>query len=365
LGQGFPDFNGDPVARQRACEVIQEDPRLNQYSLVNGILPLRQSLSQFISRSYPHSPVLDANTEIVVTCSGTEAIQSAIHTLVQPGDEVIVFDPSFPWYAPDIRVAGGIVKSVSLKFPDFSISETQLRAQFSNKTKVVIVNSPHNPTGHVLRPEEATLIAKLCVEHDCFCISDEVYEHYIFSSSLSHVRMCDQEGMLERTLTIGSASKMFSLTGWRVGWLFGPAALIAPAKTLHSFSSYCAPTPFQDGVRAALDHAASQQPRPNPDGIEVLNQRFLKNAQRLSKALETLEVYSVLPEGGYFLVCDVSATGKSDVEFCTFLAKEKGVVAVPMTVFFTGEDKPTNLVRFAICKTDEVIDRAIKAILKN
>lgn len=358
LGQGYPDFPGNAAARATAADVIQNDSRLNQYSLVNGLPALRQSIASFYAHAYPSAGKLDANTQVVITSSGTEALFAAIAALVEEGDEVITVLPSFPWYSPNVRMARGVLKHVTLDFPDFKLTEAKLREQFSPRTKLVVINSPHNPTGHVLSREEAELVAKLCVEHDCFCLSDEVYEQYVFNPTThQHVRMCDMPGMRDRTLTVGSASKMFSLTGWRVGWLHGPEDLIAASKTVHSFGSYCAPTPLQDGVRAAFDHATKH-------GLvrSEHNALFQRNAARLAEALATLNVTSSLPEGGYFLVCDVTKTGKTDVEFCHFLAKERGVVAVPMSVFFEGQPV-SNLVRFAICKTEQVMDKAVRAIL--
>jgi N-succinyldiaminopimelate aminotransferase len=265
--------------------------------------------------------------------------------------------------APDIRIAGGVMKTVTLKYPNFEVDEAALRAAFSSKTKLVIFNSPHNPTGHVARAAEVELIAKLCVEYDAFCLSDEVYDSFIFDKKKTggHLRMCDAPGMRNRTLTVGTASKLFSLTGWRVGWLLGPEDLIAASRAVHSFASYCAPTPLQEGVRAALIKATSNGGA--TENEDELNTLFLENASKLANALEkSFGVKSSIPEGGYFLVCDVSSTGKTDIEFCSFLAKERGVVAVPMTVFFSGSPV-NNLVRFAICKTPSVIDRAVNAIL--
>jgi len=365
LGQGYPDFNGDEIARQTASQVLLTQSRLNQYSLVNGTADLRKELAGFYAKRHPEATALNPNTEVLVTSSGTESLYAAIIATVTQGDEVIVFEPSFPWYSPDIRLAGGVVKAVTLKYPDFTIDEKELRAAFSSRTKLVVFNTPHNPTGHVARKWEAELIAKLCVEHDALCLADEVYDQFVFDPAKTgnHIRICDLPGMRERTLVVGSASKMFSLTGWRVGWLYGPEDLIAACRSIHSFASYCAPTPLQDGVRAALAKAAENE-NAVPKGLQELNTLFAENARRLADALEkSFGVKSSLPEGGYFLVSDVSSTGKTDAEFCSFLARERGVVAVPMTVFYTKEPVPRNLVRFSICKTRPVIDRAVEAIL--
>lgn len=322
-------------------------------------------MSDFYTKKYNARP-LDPNSEVLITTSGTESLYAAIFGVLEAGDEVVMFEPAFPWYAPDIRLAGGVLKCVPLRFPDFRIQEEELRRACTPKTKMIIFNSPHNPTGHVARRDEIDLIAKLCIEHDAVCLSDEVYENFVFDPKLTghHVRMCDVPGMRERTLTVGSASKMFSLTGWRVGWLYGPADLIGACRSVHSYATFCAPTPLQEGVRQALEAATKDNARV-PD-TDYLNELFLTNAKRLAKVMEEkFGATSSIPEGGYFLVCDISATGKSDVDFCAFLAQTHGVVAVPMTVFFPSGNTVSNLIRFSICKTPAVIDKAIQAILKN
>jgi N-succinyldiaminopimelate aminotransferase len=363
LGQGFPDFEGDAVARAAARSAGDLVPRLNQYSLVNGTLELRSSLSSYYAACYPGSPKLDANAEVLVTSSGTESLYVALSAMIEPGDEVVVFEPCFPWYAPVVRLAGGVVKCVPLRYPEFAIDEKELRAAFSPRTRVVVFNTPHNPTGHVARQREVDLIAELCLAHDALCLSDEVYEHFIFPHARhAHLRMCDAPHMRDRTLTVGSASKMFSLTGWRVGWLYGPADLIAASRSLHSFTSYCAPTPLQEGVRQALD-AAAALPRCRPAALPALNAQFAENAALLADALKRrFGVTASLPEGGYFLVVDVAASGKTDAEFAAALARERGVVCIPMSVFYP-QSPVNNLVRFSVCKTRAVIDKAVKGIL--
>lgn len=264
--------------------------------------------------------------------------------------------------APNIRLVGGIIKPVTLSFPEFRIPELEFKQAFSDKTRVLLLNTPHNPTGHVLRKEEFELIIDTCKQYpNVTCISDEVYENFVFRDDVTHERLCDFPGMEQRTVTVGSASKMFSLTGWRVGWLYGPEDLIHASRAVHSFASYCAPTHLQEGIRAALqatDSAGYSQ------DTHQLNATFLANANKLASILESkYGAKCSIPEGGYFLVCDVSSTSHpNDVEFCQYLAKEKGVVGVPMSIFFSGPSPNHNLVRFSICKTPQVIDRAVKAL---
>ena len=369
LGQGFPDYQGSPVAIQVASEALSraDKSRLNQYSLVNGSVRLRDSIANYFNSAYAGSSnrPLDGASNVVVTTSGTEALYAAVMATVDPGDEVVIFEPFFPWYLPDVRLAGGTPKLVPLQWPDFRFDEAVLRAAFTDKTKLVIVNSPHNPTGHVMTGEELELIAKLCVEHNVVCVSDEVYEWQTFGGR-EHIRMTDFPGMEERTITVGSASKMFSVTGWRVGWCYGPADLIAGVRALHGYASYCAPAPLQEGVAAALDEAA-KAPRCVPPEVAKMTLQFEENAKDLVAALKHVKVNAVMPEGGYFVVGEVEDEKFSDVDFCMWLAKERGVVCVPMSVFFGSANPPTNLVRFSICKERTgdtgVVARAVKAIL--
>mmetsp|Transcript_12106 Transcript_12106/g.14128 ORF Transcript_12106/g.14128 Transcript_12106/m.14128 type:complete len:278 (+) Transcript_12106:112-945(+) len=236
LGQGFPDFEGSSKARGEASNAILNMKRENQYSLVPGLPLLRQSLSDYYAKSYPGSKKLDPETEVVVTASGTEALYASFQALVDPGDEVIVFEPFFPWYLPGIRLAGGVPRVVTLKPPNFELVESECRKAFTNKTKVVVLNTPHNPTGHVCRKSELEFLSALCAEHDSILISDEVYDNFTFGDE-KHVRACDLPNMFERCVTIGSAAKMFSLTGWRVGWAFGPEDLTTAIRTVHAYSS--------------------------------------------------------------------------------------------------------------------------------
>lgn len=379
LGQGFPDFDGDSAALQACRDVLQPSDgdrvkaRRHQYSLVQGSARLRGSLAAWLATSYPpsaaagHFPrAVDADQELLVCTSGTEALYCAVMALLDAGDTALVFEPSFPWYAPQIGLAEARVASVRLDYPAFRLPDEQaLRAVFEReRPKLVIVNSPHNPSGHVASADELRTVGRLCLEFNCYCISDEVYEKYVFDGHC-HQRLVDVVPELwPRTLTVGSASKLFSLTGWRVGWLYGPADLVAACRSIHGNASYCAPTPLQEAVAAALDQAAAL-PHGDPADVPPMRQRFVDNARKLAAALAaTFGVTSSLPHGGYFLVCDVSPTGLTDTEFCSALAKDRGVIAIPLRVFYPSSDPPTNLVRFSICKTPELIDRAVAAMTR-
>eukprot|EP00512_Aurantiochytrium_limacinum_P008145 CAMPEP_0171535620 /NCGR_PEP_ID=MMETSP0959-20130129/17231_1 /TAXON_ID=87120 /ORGANISM="Aurantiochytrium limacinum, Strain ATCCMYA-1381" /LENGTH=408 /DNA_ID=CAMNT_0012081537 /DNA_START=54 /DNA_END=1280 /DNA_ORIENTATION=+ len=363
LGQGFPDFEGTKIARDEACRVVQENPRLNQYSPVPGTRNLREALADHWNKDagIPAEAKVDVDLNVVVVTSATEAIYAAMQAIVDPGDEVIIFEPYFPWYLPAVKMAGGKPITLTLRPPGFGIDFEELENAITDKTKLIMFNSPHNPTGHVATAEEISKLAELVVRKDLLCISDEVYEAFVFNP-MKHIRLAHEKGMANRTLTLGSSSKLFSLTGWRVGWVFGPPDIVSAVSSLHAYNSYCAPTPFQEGSAVAIRDLDK-----GPDSIvskEVaqLGSQFQENARRLGAALEAAGAEVIYPDGGYFLVCDTRKTGKNDVEFARWMATAKGVVCVPMSVFHNNVDAPDYLVRFAICKKPETIDAAVKAI---
>ena len=369
LGQGFPDFAGSASATAGAIDALQQGQH-DQYTPVPGSERIRAAISGLYRRLYPDIPrapgggsrALDVATEVCVTTSGTEALYCAVLGLVDPGDEVVFFEPFFPWYLPCIRMAGGVPKPVTLCAPDFDLLsvEAELRAAFSPRTRLCIFNTPHNPTGHCASAAELALLARLCQEHDVVCVADEVYESAVYPGQAEHRRLCEVGGMWERTLTVGSASKLLSLTGWRVGWCVGPAELVKAVATLHAYTSFCAPSPLQAGVAAALD-AEPAGPQPPFDGRAAL---MAANWEVLATALRTSGVGVCPAQGGYFLVADVSATGMGDMEYCRWLSAEHGVAAVPASVFFCSAAPPGALVRFAVCKERETIAAAAARLEK-
>jgi aspartate/methionine/tyrosine aminotransferase len=283
-----------------------------------------------------------------------------MQALVNPGDKVLMFEPFFPWYLPDVKLAGGEPLIVPLKPPAFGFDEEALRKAFQQKPRVVIVNTPHNPTGRVFSKADLDLIAKQCMEHDVIAISDEAYENITFDGH-PHLRLADVKGMGVRTLTMGTSSKLLSLTGWRVGWVTGPEEYIGAIKMMHSYISFCPPTPLQVGVAHALNGlcAGSEGEREN-ERISLLME---DNAKKLGAALGALggvEVYP--PQGGYFLVCDVGETGMDDLGFCRWLIEKVNINAVPMSIFYSDTAGPCTLVRFAICKESGTIEKAVDAL---
>jgi len=359
LGQGFPDFPGPATATRAAAEAIaSQTPGNNQYSLQPGTARLTAALCKLYNRRYKAG--MDPGKNVCVTAGGTEALFATMQAFVDPGDDVVCFEPFFPWYLPAIRMASGTPRCVRLMPPSFEAVEADIRAAITEKTKMLIFNTPHNPTGHCASPDELAMIARICVEKDLLCVSDEVYESCVFpNSGVRHGRLADEPGMAERTITIGSASKLLSLTGWRVGWASGPADLIAAVKTAHSYITYCAPTPLQEGCAAALE-AASEDPAEIDRVAADMEARW----QSLAAALRGLGVEVCPAQGGYFLVCDVKSTGKTSVQFVEHLLTSKKVAGVPMDVFYfpTENADPCTLVRFAVCKQKETIDAAIERL---
>lgn len=398
LGQGWPDFGASEVARRAAADAIVDspDPSANQYSVVPGRPELRSAIERYYRSTGTREP-----GEVLVTTSATEAIYVAIQALCDPGDEIVFLEPFFPWYISHVRAHGGVPVAVPMaRSPDaddggfgFRLDLDALRAAFGPKTKAFLYNSPHNPTGAVFTPEEMAAVASLCAERDVVCVADEVYERCVFGDA-SVARMADAPGMRERTLTVGTSSKLLCLSGWRVGWIAGPPALVAAIRSLHSYTTYCAPTPLQLGVAAALEsiadeadaatrerardaasradeergerarrHAAAKATRGvvAPDDAA---RRMGANATTLGAALRDAGLLVCPPRGGYFLVADVSPLGLTSVEYCRRLAREAKVAAVPLDVFFDGEgeDFPNVLVRFAVCKRAETIEACAAAI---
>ena len=358
LGQGYPDFDGYEVAVNSAVDAIRDSP-LNQYSPIGGLPELCSAVSDLYKWLYGGKDL--GPKEVAIVTSATEGLFSAMLGLVDEGDEVICFAPFFPWYVPLIRLAGGVPVVIDLQSPSFEYKEEDLKKAFSSKTKMVLMNTPHNPTGHVVTKNELELLARYCKEFDTVCLSDEVYESATFGS-VPHIRMQDIDGMADRTLTIAGSSKMLSLTGWRVGWAYGPEDLVAAVRTIHGFNSYCAPVPFQKAVAVALRHAIKEDDKT----FGGVNELYEGNYRLMADALEKTGLSVCPAEGGYFLVADVSSTGMTDMEYVHWSAKEKKVGCVPLGMFFApnedGSMKKSSLVRYAICKQRSLIEQAVKNI---
>ena len=368
LGQGFPDFIPLPEAVAFAKAALDQT-HLNQYAAMGGLSRLKQALSNFYGptpsrmHSIKEPTLFDPTTEITVTTSGTEAVYSTMQALINPGDTVVVFEPSFPWYIPAIRLAGGTPICIELHAPHFSLLHEQTLASLHSSfvstppPKLVILNTPHNPTGHVITNEELDVIEELCVQSNCLILSDEVYEKCMWEENvLCSVR--HRPRLAAQTITMGSASKLLSMTGWRVGWVTGPADLVRAIKMSSGYTTFAAPTPLQDACAAVLEKALATQ-NVTFGGVARL---FAANFKKLKSALEGIGVTVCASQGGYFLTCDVSATGLNDMEFVEHLIQTCQVAALPMRLFYSDPTVARKLVRFAICKKAETIDATVAAI---
>jgi N-succinyldiaminopimelate aminotransferase len=347
LGQGFPDTDGPREVAEAAAEAIRQG-RGNQYPPGAGIPELRQAVAAHQQRFYG-LPV-DPDSEVLVTAGATEAIAAALLALVEPGDEVIAFEPYYDSYAACIAMAGGVRVPVTLRAPGFRPDLDALRASVTSKTRLILLNSPHNPTGSVFSRDELTAIAELACERDLLVISDEVYEHMVFDGE--HVPICSLPGMAERTATISSAAKTFSFTGWKVGWVTGTAPVVAAVRTVKQFLTYVSGGPFQYAIAGALAL---------PDEYYASVAADLAPKRDLmcdGLAATGFDVYR--PAGTFFITTNIrplrDVTG---LEFCRWLPSAAGVVAIPMQVFYDDAEAGRYQVRFAFCKRKEVLTEAL------
>jgi N-succinyldiaminopimelate aminotransferase len=345
LGQGFPDTDGPPEVAEAAIAAIRAGH--NQYPPGAGLPALRQAIADHQRRCYglDHDP----DTEVVVTMGATEAIAAAVIGLCEPGDEVVTLEPYYDSYAATIAMAGAQRRVVTLRAPDFALDPDALAAAIGPKTRLILLNSPHNPTGRVLSAGELDAVARVCVEHDLLAVTDEVYEHLVYDGR--HIPLATLPGMAERTVTISSHGKTFSFTGWKVGWACGPADLIAAVRTVKQYLSYSGATPFQHAATVALALPASY--------YDALAAGLTQRRDLLCQGLRDAGLDTFTPQGTYFAVTDAASVGAADgVEFCFALPERVGVVAVPMSVFYDDPDAGRTLVRFAFCKRPEILAEA-------
>ena len=347
LGQGFPDTDGPAEIVDAVVEALRSGTS-NQYPPGPGIPALRTAIADHGRRFWglDHDP----DTEVLVTTGATEAIAAAVLGLVNPGEEVIAFEPWYDSYAATIAMAGGVRRAVTLRAPDFALDPSELRAAVTPRTKAILLNTPHNPTGRVLSRAELAAVAAVAIEHDLLVISDEVYEHLVFDGE--HVPIGALPGMRERTVRISSAGKTFSFTGWKIGWACGPADLVAAVRTAKQFLTYVSGAPFQPAVARALAL---------PDTyFKGFRDNLLARRDQLSAGLAELG-FEVIPAAGtYFVTTDVRPLGYTDgLAFCRELPHKAGVVAIPLSVFYDNADAGRSLVRWAFCKRPEVLDAAL------
>ncbi|WP_193612382.1 pyridoxal phosphate-dependent aminotransferase [Nocardioides lijunqiniae] len=343
LGQGFPDVDGPPEVVDRAVAALREGA--NQYAPGTGIPALRQAIARHQQRHYGIE--LDPDTEVVVTTGCTEAVAAALLGLVDPGDEIVVLEPYYDSYVAMIQMAGGVRRPVTLRAPDFRLDLDELRAAVTPRTRFVLLNTPHNPTGTVLSRVELQAVADLAIEHDLVVITDEVYEHLVFDDH-EHVPIATLPGMAERTLTLSSAGKSYSFTGWKVGWATGPAALVGAVLAAKQWLTFTSGSPLQPAVALALDELPDV---PRELAVDLQGRRDLLCAGLTDAGLDVR-----VPEGTYFATTDVAALGWPDgLSFCLALPERAGVVAIPAQVFYDDQEEGRHRVRWAFCKEPSVI----------
>ncbi|WP_370332677.1 pyridoxal phosphate-dependent aminotransferase [Mycolicibacterium hippocampi] len=356
LGQGFPDEDGPPAMLAAAQHAIAEG--VNQYPPGLGIPALRQAIADQRRRRY--GTEYDPDTDVLVTVGATEAIAASVLGLVEPGSEVLLIEPFYDSYSPVIAMAGCHRRAVPMRPAGrgFAIDIDGLRAAVTAKTKAIIVNSPHNPTGMVASDDELRALAELAVSADLLVIADEVYEHLVFDGR-RHLPLADYPGMAERTITISSAAKMFNVTGWKIGWACGPAELIAGARAAKQYLSYVGGAPFQPAVAQALATEDAW--------VDALRDSLQLRRDRLGDALADIGFDVHDSVGTYFLCADPRPLGYDDsTAFCAELPERVGVAAIPMSAFCDPAaehaDRWNHLVRFAFCKRDDTLDEAIRRL---
>lgn len=347
LGQGFPDGNGPPDVVAAATDYLENG--VNQYPSMMGVPPLRQAVARNNKRFYDLD--VDWQTEVMVTSGATEALAACLFGLIEPGDEVVLIEPLYDSYLPIVQRAGGVAKPVRLEPPDWALPEAALTAAFSDKTKLILLNTPMNPCAKVFRSPELAVIASLMEKHDAFAVCDEVYEHLIFDG-LPHVPLMTLPGMRGRCARIGSAGKTFSLTGWKVGYITAPPHLLTPIARAHQFLTFTTPPNLQAAVAYGLDKDESY--------FSGLSAGLQAQRDHLGGGLKELG-FEVLPcDGTYFITTDFRPLGFNgdDEDFCRHITTEAGVAAVPVSAFYqSGEVK--HFARFCFCKEEASLTTAL------
>lgn len=349
LGQGFPDSDPPELVRAAAAAAIGQG--MNQYPPLPGLPVLREAIAAHQRQWYGLE--FDPDREVLVTMGATEAVAASILACCEPGDEVIVFDPCYDAYPAALDLAQAVIKPVRLDFPDFAIDPDRLRAAFSDRTRLVLLNSPHNPTGKVFSATELELIAELAQRHDAWVLTDEVYEHLNYGTP--HRPIAALPGMAERTLTVSSGGKTFSATGWKVGWVSGPAAAIATVRTVKQYLTFAGGGPFQAGIAAGLNQPAAE--------FAVTRDSLWHRRDQLCDGLAGFGLPVSVPAGGYFVVADLADWGVEDAdEFCTDLPRRCGVAAIPVSAFYLTQGAGSSLVRFAFCKQPAVLQQGLERL---
>ena len=357
LSQGFPDFNCPDELKNAAIDAINSN--LNQYPVTFGEPALREAISK---KAFGYNRIkCDPATEITVTCGATEAMISTLKAIINPGDEIIIFEPFYENYGPDCILSGAIPRYVTMHAPDWHINYDELKNAFNNKTKAIIINTPNNPTGKVFTKDDLQIIAELCQKWDVYAITDEIYEHILYDDC-KHISIASLEGMGNRTITINSISKTYSVTGWRVGWAIASAPLTERIRKIHDFLTVGAPTPLQHAAVKALSLPENYYTR--------LDKKYTEARDYLFEILNSSGFKPFLPKGAYYIIADVSDLwGKlkatDDYDFCCKLLEKTKVASVPGFSFYSKAGKTTKQIRFAFCKKPETLDKVKELLVKN
>jgi aspartate/methionine/tyrosine aminotransferase len=343
LSQGFPDFPAPDALKQAAADAIFAD--INQYAVTWGAPPLRQAITADFNRRY--GAAMDPDRHVTVCCGSTEAMMATMLAIIDPGDEVVVFEPFYENYGPDAILSGATPRYVTLREPDWSFDPAELAAAFNDKTRAIIINTPNNPTGKVFTAEELGQIAALCRKWDVIAVTDEIYEHILFDGT-THVPMATLDGMAERTITINSLSKTFSVTGWRVGWTIAPEDISGAIRKVHDFLTVGAAAPLQQAGAAALAL---------PDSYYAeLAAGYQRRRDMLTQILERAGFECFTPSGAYYIMTGIGRFGfADDVAFARHLVTEIGVAAVPGSSFYREPSGGRQKLRFCFCKKDETL----------
>lgn len=353
LAQGFPDFPAPEAIKQAAVKAVMADH--NQYAVTWGTQGLRDAIAAKVQRDY--GVVIDPERQLTVCCGATEGMIATLLATVNPGDEVIIFEPFYENYGADVILCGAVPKYISLTPPEFNFNRDELVAAFSDKTKAIIINTPNNPTGKVFNREELELIAELCIKHDVLAINDEIYEHILYDKT-KHIPLWTLPGMADRTIAVNSVSKTFSVTGWRIGYVQASAEITASIRKVHDFLTVGAAAPLQVAAAEAFNFGSEY--------YEELSGFYSERRDYLLAALEEVGFKCVRPQGAYYIMADITPFGwDDDIAFAKYMASEIGVAVVPGSSFFRPESiAGKTLIRFCFCKKFETLSAAAERLQK-
>ncbi|MCD6533344.1 MAG: aminotransferase class I/II-fold pyridoxal phosphate-dependent enzyme [Deltaproteobacteria bacterium] len=350
LSQGFPDFPAPELIKEAACKAVMAD--VNQYAITWGSASLRAAIVKKMRDFYDLE--IDGETEITVTCGATEAMISALLAVVNPGDEVIIFAPFYENYGPDAIICGAVPRYVQLNAPDWSFDRAELEAAFTEKTRAIIINTPHNPTGKVFSRAELEVIAELCCQHDVLAITDEIYEHILYDGT-QHLPLATLPGMAERTITINGISKTYSVTGWRIGYCLAAPEITAGIRKIHDFLTVGAPAPLQEAAAVMMGCDDNYY-------FDLAN-FYQHKRDFLLEVLTAAGFRCQVPQGAYYIMADFRNLSElGDLDFAHYLVKEKGLANVPGSSFLPPGEPDSGQVRFCFCKTDATLQAAAKRL---